>query len=176
MSPPAVTNGRMLYTAGKWCRSAVPTITGGGAEVVTVGGSARPPFGTLAKTSIARSILTIFTTRVGCQHDHGIHLHAANAVFDGVGMIIAVAVRHRQPIVEERHVEFAGFENSRDLLGPSRREPTHPRSCIRPQASAICPRSRPRSRCRSCDVPAPADIRSRPDRTRRASLRTAASI
>jgi hypothetical protein len=33
-----------------------------------------------------------------------------------VGMIIAVAVRHRQPIVDERHVEFAGFENSRDLL------------------------------------------------------------
>ena len=31
-------------------------------------------------------------------------------------------------------------------------------------------------RRRSCDVPAPADIRSRPDRTRRASLRTAASI
>jgi len=53
---------------------------------------------------------------VGCQYDHGIHLHAANAVFDGVGMIIAVAVRHRQPIVEERRVEFAGFENSRDLL------------------------------------------------------------
>ena len=62
------------------------------------------------------------------------------------------------------------------VRGPSRRDPTHPRSCIRPQASAICPRSRPRSRCRSCDVPAPADIRSRPDRTRRASLRTAASI
>ena len=88
---------------------------------MTLGGSTRPPFGTLAKTSIARSILTVFTTRVGCQHDHGIHLHAANVVFDGVGMIIAVAVRHRQPIVEERHVEFAGFENSRDLLVVVRR-------------------------------------------------------
>ena len=77
---------------------------------MTLGGSTRPAFGTLAKTSIARSILTVFTTRVGRQHDHEIHLHAANAVFDGVGMIIAVAVWHRQPIVEERHVEFAGFE------------------------------------------------------------------
>ena len=50
------------------------------------------------------------------EKGHFSPLHAANAVFDGVGMIIAVAVRHRQPIVDERHVEFAGFENSRDLL------------------------------------------------------------
>ena len=50
------------------------------------------------------------------QHHDRIHLHAADAVFDGMGMIVAVAVRHRQPVVEKRHVEFAGFENPADLL------------------------------------------------------------
>src|SRR6266853_1935138 len=50
------------------------------------------------------------------EKGHFSPLHAANAVFDGVGMIIPVAVRHRQPTADERHVEFAGCEISRDLL------------------------------------------------------------
>ncbi len=50
------------------------------------------------------------------QHHDRIHLHAADAVFDGMGMIVAVTVRHRQPIVEKRHVEFSGLENPADLL------------------------------------------------------------
>ena len=50
------------------------------------------------------------------QHDERIHLHAADAVFDGVGMVVAVAVRHGEAIVEKRHVEFAGFEHAADLL------------------------------------------------------------
>ena len=50
------------------------------------------------------------------QHHDRVHLHAADAVFDGVGVVVAVAVRHRQAVVEERHVEFAGFENPGDLL------------------------------------------------------------
>jgi hypothetical protein len=55
------------------------------------------------------------------QHDQRVHLHAADAVFDGVGVVVAVTVRHREAIVEERHVEFAGFENARDLLVVIRR-------------------------------------------------------
>ena len=51
----------------------------------------------------------------GQDHDR-IHFHAADAIFDGVGVIVAVAVRHRQPIVEERQVEFSGFEDPGDLL------------------------------------------------------------
>ena len=50
------------------------------------------------------------------QDDKGIHLDAADAVFDGMGVVIAVAIRHGQPIVEKRHVEFSGFENPGDLL------------------------------------------------------------
>ncbi len=50
------------------------------------------------------------------QHHDRIHLHAANAVFDGMGVIVAVAIRHRQTIVEKRHVEFSGFEYPADLL------------------------------------------------------------
>ena len=50
------------------------------------------------------------------QHDDGIHLHAADAVFDGMGVVVAVAVRHRQPVVEERHVEFSGLQDPADLL------------------------------------------------------------
>ena len=50
------------------------------------------------------------------QHHNGIHLHAADAVFDGVGVVVAVAVRHCEPIVEEGHVELAGFQDAPDLL------------------------------------------------------------
>ncbi len=50
------------------------------------------------------------------QHHDRIHLHAADAVFDGMPVIVAVAIRHRQTIVEESHVKFAGFENPGDLL------------------------------------------------------------
>ncbi len=55
------------------------------------------------------------------QHHNGIHLHAADAVLNSVPVIIAVAIRHRQTIVEERHVKFAGFENPGDLLVVIRR-------------------------------------------------------
>src|SRR6185437_2609683 len=149
------------------------------------------------------------------QHDQGIHLYAADAVFDRVRMVIAVAVRHGETVVEECHVEFSGFENPRDLLvvvrghgivarvrmPPGARQigavlrlqeadqchlPCHAvlpvtpdrvrgRSCTRPPARTVSPTSRPRSRCRSCGAPARADIRPRPDRTRRANLRTAAT-
>ena len=50
------------------------------------------------------------------QHDDGIHLHASDAVFDGMGVVVAVAIRHRQPVVEESHVEFAGLQDPADLL------------------------------------------------------------
>ena len=56
----------------------------------------------------------------GQDHDR-IHLHAADAIFDRVGVIVAVAVGHRQAIVEERHVEFSGFEDPGDLLVVIRR-------------------------------------------------------
>ena len=55
------------------------------------------------------------------QHDQRIHLHAADAVFDGMRMVVAVAVRHGEAVVEERHVEFAGFQDASDLLVVIRR-------------------------------------------------------
>ena len=52
-------------------------------------------------------------------HDHedgdGVHLHAANAVFDRVLMIVAIAVRHREPVVEESHLELAFFQHAAEV-------------------------------------------------------------
>ena len=44
-----------------------------------------------------------------------IHLHAADAVGDGVRMIAAVAVRHRQAIVEEADMELPGLQHAGDV-------------------------------------------------------------
>ena len=52
----------------------------------------------------------------GHQHDQRVHLRGADAVFDGVGVVVAVAVGHGQAVVEERHVELAGFEDAGDFL------------------------------------------------------------
>ncbi len=48
------------------------------------------------------------------QDGHRVQLDAANAVGDGVRVIAAVTVRHRQTVVEEGDVEFAGFQGARD--------------------------------------------------------------
>ena len=49
------------------------------------------------------------------QHDQRVHLHAADAVFDGMGVIVAVAIRHGEAVVEKGHVKLAGFENAGDV-------------------------------------------------------------
>ena len=71
------------------------------------------------------------------QHDDGIHLHAADAVFDGVGVVIAVAIGHRQPVVEKRHVEFSAFQNPADLLIVIRRHRIIARFRMAPRARQI---------------------------------------
>ena len=71
------------------------------------------------------------------QHHDRIHLHAADAVFDGVGVIVAVTIRHRQAIVEERHMEFAGFEDPADLLVVIRRHRIVARFRMPPRARQI---------------------------------------
>ena len=156
------------------------------------------------------------------QHDQRVHLHAADAVFDGVGVVVAVTVRHRQAVVEERHVEFAGFEDPGDLLvvvgrhrivarfrmpprtrqigAVLRLQESHQRhlpchavllvragldfisgrvrrpACSRWPAPSVCPRWRPRSRCRRACAAVRGYVRSHRDRTRRVSPPTAASI
>src|SRR5262249_19269419 len=49
-------------------------------------------------------------------HHAWIHLDPADAVFDRVRVVVAVAVGHRQAVVEEGHMEFARFEDAPDLL------------------------------------------------------------
>ena len=71
------------------------------------------------------------------QHDDRIHLHAADAVFDGVGVIVAVTIRHRQAIVEERHMEFSGFEDPADLLIIIRRHRIVARFRMPPRARQV---------------------------------------
>ncbi len=44
-----------------------------------------------------------------------VHLHAANAVGDGVRMVAAEAVRHRQAVVEEADMELSGLQHARDV-------------------------------------------------------------
>ncbi len=56
-----------------------------------------------------------------CRHAHDgedgerVHLHAANAVGDRVRVVVAVAVRHCQAIVEEADMEFSRFEHACDV-------------------------------------------------------------
>ena len=71
------------------------------------------------------------------QHHDRIHLHAADAVFDGVPVIVAVAIRHRQTIVEECHVKFSGFENPGDLLIVIRRHRIVARFRMAPRARQV---------------------------------------
>ncbi len=71
------------------------------------------------------------------QHQDRVHLHAADAVFDGVGVVVAVAVGHRQPVVEKRHVKFSGFENPRDLLIVFRRGEIRARFRMAPRARQV---------------------------------------
>jgi hypothetical protein len=51
----------------------------------------------------------------GHEHRNRIHLDAADAVFDRVGVIAAQAIRHGQSVVEKTHVEFARFEDAADV-------------------------------------------------------------
>ena len=71
------------------------------------------------------------------QHHQRVHLHAADAVFDRVGVIVAVAVRHGEPVVEERHVEFAGFQDPADLLVVVRRHRIVARFRVPPGARQV---------------------------------------
>jgi len=52
------------------------------------------------------------------RHQAGdrVHLHAADAVLDGVHVIVAIAVRHRQAIIEESEMEFARLQHAPDFL------------------------------------------------------------
>ena len=55
-----------------------------------------------------------------CHTHHGedgerVHLHTADAVRDRVRVVAAVAVRHRQTIVEEADMELARFEHAGDV-------------------------------------------------------------
>ena len=48
------------------------------------------------------------------EHGDRVHLHAAYAMLDRVAMVVAVAVRHREPIVEEAEVELAFLQHAAD--------------------------------------------------------------
>jgi len=48
------------------------------------------------------------------QDGDGVHLDAADAVLDGVGVVAAVAVGHRQPVVEEAEMKAPGFQDAAD--------------------------------------------------------------
>ena len=50
------------------------------------------------------------------QHDDRVHLDAADAVLDGVGVVAHIQVRHRQAVVEERQMSnLPGLEDPRDV-------------------------------------------------------------
>src|SRR3712207_800616 len=51
----------------------------------------------------------------GRQHHDRVHLHAADAVLDGVAVVRAVAVRHGEAVVEEAEVELPGLQDAADL-------------------------------------------------------------
>ncbi len=51
-----------------------------------------------------------------------IELHGADAVRDRFAVVVAVDVRHGEAVVEERHVEFSGFQNAGDPLVVRRRQ------------------------------------------------------
>ena len=48
------------------------------------------------------------------EHGDRVHLHAAYAVLDGMAVVVAVAVRHRQAVVEEAKVELAFLQHAAD--------------------------------------------------------------
>ena len=52
----------------------------------------------------------------GHEHDQRVHLGGADAVLDGVRVVVAVAVGHGEAVVEEGHVELAGLQDAGDLL------------------------------------------------------------
>ena len=68
------------------------------------------------------------------QHDNGVKLDAANAIFDRVRVVVAVAIRHRQPVVEERQVEFPRLEHPGDLAIEISTEKVRPRLRMPPRS------------------------------------------
>ncbi len=49
------------------------------------------------------------------EHGDGVEFHAANAVLDGMRVIAAIHVRHRQPVVEEAEMKLALLQHAADV-------------------------------------------------------------
>ena len=71
------------------------------------------------------------------EHGDGVELHAANAVLDGVRVIAAVHVRHRQPVVEEAEMKLALLQHAADVPVKIRRPAIGARSRMAPGAGEI---------------------------------------
>ena len=71
------------------------------------------------------------------EHGDGVELHATNAMFDGVGMIAAIHVRHRQPVVEEAEVKLALLQHAADVPVKIRRPAIGARSRMAPGAGEV---------------------------------------
>ena len=73
----------------------------------------------------------------GGQHRDRVHLDAADAVLDGVRVVAAEHVRHRQAIVEEADVELARFEHAGDVLVVFRRPAVGARLRMTPRGGEV---------------------------------------
>ena len=71
------------------------------------------------------------------EHGHRVHFHAADAVADGVRVVMPVDVRHRKPVVEEAEVEFAFFEHPADMPVVVRRPGIGTRLRVAPGARKV---------------------------------------
>jgi hypothetical protein len=49
------------------------------------------------------------------EHGHRVELHATNAVLHGMRVVMAVHVRHRQPVVEEAEMKFSFLQHAADM-------------------------------------------------------------
>ena len=71
------------------------------------------------------------------EHGDGVELHAADAVGDGVGVIAAVHVRHRQPVVEKAEVKLALLQHAADMPVKIRRPAVGARSGMAPGTGEV---------------------------------------
>ena len=71
------------------------------------------------------------------QDGDRIHLDAADAVLDRMGVIAAIAVRHRQPIVEEPQMEAPGFQDAADAAVVLGRGEVRQRQWMPPRADEV---------------------------------------
>ena len=71
------------------------------------------------------------------EHGDGVELHAADAVLDGVRVVAAVHVRHRQPVVEKAEMKLALLQHAADVPVEIRRPAIGARLRMAPGAREV---------------------------------------